>query len=141
MQDTWYGDYLISTDKSRLDLDTVCQFLSRSYWARTRSAETISQSIAQSVCYGVYHGSDQIGFARVVTDHSTVYYLCDVFIDERYRGKSIGKTLVEAIVEDFRDLMGMLVSTYAQDLYSRYGFVRVPERFMERKPGPFSKQR
>jgi len=78
-----FGNYLVSTDKSRLSLDTVSDYLiNRTYWAKNRTREQIEKSISNSMCFGVYDGERQIGFARVVTDYSVMYWLCDVFIDE-----------------------------------------------------------
>jgi GNAT superfamily N-acetyltransferase len=131
-----FGDYIISNDKSRLNLNTICDFLSRSYWANKRSMERIKKSITTSICFGVYHKDKQIGFARVVTDEATMYWLCDVFIDEDYTGQGIGKKMVEVIttMEDLRNLTGFLGTLDAHDLYEQYGFERDPDRFMKRIP-------
>src|ERR1700730_10747509 len=105
-----FQNYTISDDNSRLNFNTICGFLAQSYWANERHAETIRQSIEHSICYGVYHEGRQIAFARIVTDHTTVYWLCDVFIDDEYRGQGIGKKLIETITqsEQLRGLMGIL---------------------------------
>jgi GNAT superfamily N-acetyltransferase len=121
-----YGKYLISTEKSRLSLDTVYDFLAnRSYWANYRTREQIGKSIKNSICFGVYDEGIQVGFARVVTDYSVMYWLCDVFVDEKYRGTGIGKALMEFIVEhpDLKPLNGILATRDAQGLYQKYGFV------------------
>src|SRR5687767_6080964 len=78
--------FTISDDPTRLDLDTICDFLARSYWAEKRSRATIERSIKHSLNFGVYDGDRQVGFARVVTDYAVFAYLCDVFIHEEYRG-------------------------------------------------------
>lgn len=129
------GEWTISDDKSRLDLETVCGFLSRSYWADSRPEELTKIAVDNSICFGVYDGTRQIGFARVVTDGATVYYLCDVFIDEAYRGRGIGKALVETILqmEPMKNLNGILGTKDAHGLYESYGFVRDPDRFMRRR--------
>lgn len=111
----------------------IFNFLSRSYWASQRTKETINKSIDNSVCYGIYDGNTQIGFARIVTDWATIYYLCDLFIDENYRGHGLGKKLIEAIITDFPGVMGLLGTKDAHGLYEQYGFVRNTERFMVRK--------
>ena len=132
--EVWHREYLISDDKSLVDSDVVCDFLSKSYWANHRTPEVIRKSIDNSVCYGIYHGDNMIGFARVVTDWATVYYLCDVFIDENHRGRGLGKKLVEAIIADFPSMMGLLGTKDAHGLYEQYGFVRDTQRFMRRRP-------
>ncbi|MFD0675586.1 MULTISPECIES: GNAT family N-acetyltransferase [unclassified Paenibacillus] len=129
-------DLVISNDKSLLHLDTVFAFLSRSYWANKRSEERIRKSIENSICYGVYLNNRQIGFARVVTDGATMYYLCDVFIDEAYRGQSIGKKLIESIIksEELKDLTGILGTKDAHGLYKQYDFELDQEKMMRRMP-------
>ncbi|MCR8630624.1 GNAT family N-acetyltransferase [Paenibacillus radicis (ex Xue et al. 2023)] len=129
-------DLVISNDKSFLHLDTVFEFLSRSYWANKRSKERIRISIENSICYGVYINNRQVGFARVVTDGATMYYLCDVFIDEAYRGQSIGKKLIESIIksEELKDLTGILGTKDAHGLYKQYDFELDQEKMMRRTP-------
>lgn len=128
-------EFLVSDRKELLQLDRIAALLRDSYWAQNRPVEIIEASIANSICFGVYDKSVQIGFARVVTDLVTVYYLCDVIIDEAYRGRGLGKMLVEAITNDerFARLHGLLVTADAHGLYEQYGFVRDPERTLRRK--------
>jgi GNAT superfamily N-acetyltransferase len=131
-----FDDYIISDNKELLDIKTIKGFLARSYWANKRSEERTDKSIRNSDCYGVYHGNKQIGFARVVTDHATIFYLCDVFIDEEYRGKGIGKKLIESLItsEKLKDLMGLLGTQDAHELYKQYDFESDTDRFMKRRP-------
>lgn len=126
----------ISNDKTLLNFETIYGFLSRSYWASKRSKMKIDKSIENSVCYGVYHDSKQIGFARIVTDEATFYWLCDVIIDEEYRGLGIGKRLIETITssEEFKNLFGFLGTRDAHGLYNQYGFKQDPEKYMGRMP-------
>ena len=86
-----YGEYLISDNQEKIDLPTIKCFLARSYWANKRSEEIIEKSIHSSICYGIYKAEIQVGFARVVTDEATMFWLCDVFIHEDYRGQGLGK--------------------------------------------------
>ncbi|MFE5317266.1 GNAT family N-acetyltransferase [Paenibacillus sp. NPDC056579] len=136
MNDGPAGELRISDDKSLLHLDTVLGFLSRSYWASKRSKGRIMKSIDNSICYGAYIGDQQVAFARIVTDGATMYWLCDVFVDERYRGMNIGKKLIEAIVrsDELKDLMGILGTKDAHSLYEQYDFELDQERMMRRMP-------
>jgi GNAT superfamily N-acetyltransferase len=135
-----YEQYLISDDKSLLDIGAICGLLARTYWANKRSIEKIEESIQNSLCYGVYHNQKQIGFARVVTDRATIYYLCDVCIAEEYRGRGIGKRLIEAIVnsEELKGITGLLGTADAHELYAKYGFVRDTVKFMIKRPNTIS---
>src|SRR3954452_23303447 len=93
------GEYRITTDKTKLDLAMVHDFLSnRSYWAQGIPFDTVRQSVENSLCFGVFHQDKQIGFARVITDFATMAYLADVFIVEGHRGKSLSKWLMETII-------------------------------------------
>jgi GNAT superfamily N-acetyltransferase len=131
------GSLRISTDPVLLDLDVICGFLSRAYWARSRPRERIEASLRHSLVFGVYDGPRQVGLARIVTDYATFAWLCDVFVDEGYRGRGIGKWLMETIVTH-PDLQGLkrilLVTDDAHGLYSQYGFTPLahPEGWMER---------
>jgi GNAT superfamily N-acetyltransferase len=130
-----YNNYLISNNKNLLSLERIHEFLSRSYWAGHRSKETIAQSIKNSECFGIYLGNDQVGFARIVTDYSVMYWLCDVFIDENHRKQGLGKKLMETIVnhEELKDLTGILGTLDAHALYEKFGFVKDAKRFMGRR--------
>jgi len=127
-----YEPFLFSDDKSLINMETVLKFLSTSHWANQRPAEKIQQSIQNSVCFGIYDNKRQVGFARVVTDGATIYYLCDVFIDEEYRGRGLGKKLVELITKEFEGISGILRTLDAHNLYEQYGFIKDSERFMSR---------
>lgn len=131
-----FDEFLISTEKALLNKEMIYAFLARSYWANKRPIETINKTIENSICFGVYHGSRQIGFARVVTDEAVVFWLGDVFIDEEYRGKGIGKKLIETIVnyEKIKGLSGVLGTADAHGLYEQYGYVKEPEKLMVRRP-------
>lgn len=117
--------YLLSTDKSKLQIDTICNFLSRTHWAYNRKHETIIKSIENSLCYGIYYKNRQIAFARVVTDYATYAYLCDVFVDEEYRGRGLSKWMMSCIMEhpDLSALRRFILSTKdAHGLYEKFGF-------------------
>lgn len=135
--------YLISTDPTRLDLVAVHAYLARSYWAAGIPFEVVRRAAEHSFCFGVYHGGEQIGFARVITDRATFGYLADVYVLQEHRGMGIGKWLVETVLAH-PDLQGlrrfMLVTRDAAGLYTRYGF-QPPEEpsgiLQIRKPNPY----
>jgi len=118
------GDCVISDDKSLLQPERINAMLAATYWADKRPAEVTQNAIDNSVCFGVYCNDMQIGFARCVTDFATTYYLCDVVVDEEYRGNGVGKALVEYITgyKNFPHLIGLLWTRDAHGLYAQYGF-------------------
>ncbi len=135
-----HGNLTISTDPSRLDLDAMYEMLTRAYWAKGRTKEVIARYVQFSLVFGVYEGTRQIGLARVVTDYTTFAWLCDVFVHEDYRGKGIGKWLMESILShpDLQGLRRFLLATSdAHGLYSQYGFqaLKEPEKWMEKFNG------
>lgn len=130
--------FVVSTDRSRLDIDAVHRFLvEESYWARERTIEQTSTAIENSICFGLYVGEKQVGFARVVSDKATFAYLGDVFILEEYRGRGLSKWLMQVIV-DHPELQGLrrwvLATQDAHGLYEQFGFgpLKFPERWMEK---------
>ncbi len=134
-------EYVVSSDKSRLDLAIVHEWLSdESYWAQGRTREAVERSVENSVVFGAYCGGEQVGFARAVTDGATFAWLCDVFVSPAHRGRGVGKLLVRAAAEhaDRCGLRIMVLATRdAQGLYERYGdfhAVECPERWMVRRP-------
>ena len=128
---------LISTDPGLLNVDAICDFLSRAYWAQNRPREIIKLSLRHSLVFGIYDGSRQVGLARIVTDYATFAWLCDVFVHEDYRGKGVGKWLIATVISHpgFQDLRRIALATRdAHGLYSQFGFTSMnnPERWMER---------
>lgn len=120
-----HQEFLLSTDKTKLQIDTIHSFLQRSHWAANRPLATIVKSIEHSLCYGIYRNSAQLGFARLVTDYSTYAYLCDVFIDEKYRGRGLSKWMMSCIMEnpDLSQLRRFTLATKdAHGLYEKFGF-------------------
>ena len=117
--------YLISTDPSKLDVGQIHEFLTTSYWAAGISRAAVQKAIQNSLCFGIYCGSLQIGFARVITDHVRIGYLADVFILEPYRGRGLCKWLMECIMAhpELQKLTKWLLATKdAHGLYEKYGF-------------------
>lgn len=131
---------LISTDPARLDLDAMTEMLSRAYWAQGRTRAMIARYVEHSLVFGIYDGEKQIGLARIVSDYTTFAWLCDVFIHEDYRGRGIGKWLMETIIShpELQGLRRFLLATRdAHGLYAQYGFkpLASPERWMEKFNG------
>lgn len=116
---------VVSTDQGLLDLDLIHGFLSQSYWARGIPRALVERAVRNSLCFGLYEGERQVGFARVVTDQATFAYLADVFVIESHRGRGLAKALVAAVVAEPR-LQGlrrwMLATRDAHSLYARFGF-------------------
>jgi GNAT superfamily N-acetyltransferase len=131
------GEFLISTDPSRLNLDVIHRFLTNCYWAKGIPRDVVARSIEHSLCFGVYDGSGaQVGFARVVSDFATVAYLGDVFVLERHRGRGLSKWMMECVTQHpaLQNLRRwILVTRDAHRLYSQFGFtpVKAPESYME----------
>jgi len=141
LETTRHG-FTISTDRQRLDIESIHAYLTRSYWAEGISAALVAKSIRGSLCFGLYDASaEQIGFARVITDGATFAYLCDVYVLESARGQGLGVWLIETVMQH-PDLAGlrrsMLVTRDAHSLYARFGFTpsKPPDRIMEiARPG------
>ncbi|OLE54359.1 MAG: GNAT family N-acetyltransferase [Acidobacteria bacterium 13_1_20CM_3_53_8] len=132
------GEYLISTEPARLDIEFIHNYLStQTYWATGRPLNVVKRSIENSLPFGLYHEEKQIGFGRVVTDYATFAWIADVFVLDEYRGQGLGKWLMEAMVSH-PDLQGfrrwVLATKDAHGLYHRFGFMELkrPERWMER---------
>ena len=131
------GDYLVSTDPARLDLDAVHTFLTNdSYWANGISRGRFDAAVEHSLPFGVYRDDEQVGFARVITDFSTFAYLADVFVHEAHRGNGASKALLEGLFAhpDLACIRRWMLGTKdAHLLYAKFGFVRLedPARWME----------
>ena len=131
-------NYSISDDKASLDVKTIHGFLRNSYWNKGIPIELVQKSIENSFCIGVYYNTEQIGFARVVTDFAINAYLADVFILEEHRGKGLSKQMMDFIFEhpQLQNIKAWrLLTADAHGLYAKYGFKapKFPERVMERK--------
>jgi GNAT superfamily N-acetyltransferase len=131
------GEFLVSTDPARLDLDVVHNFLTNCYWAKGIPRETVARSIEHSLCFGIYDGSSaQVGFARVVSDFATVAYLGDVFVLESHRGRGLSKFMMQCIMQH-PALQGfrrwILLTRDAHGLYERFGFtpLKSADMYME----------
>lgn len=130
------GDYVISTDKARIDVKAVHAFLASTYWSPEIPESVVRRGIAGALCFGIYHGANQVGFARVITDCATYAYLSDVFVLEAHRGRGLAKWMMEVIMAhpSLQGLRRFALSTRdARTLYEQFGFETVanPHRQME----------
>lgn len=137
------GPFAVSTDRGRIDLDVVHGFLTECYWAKGIPREVVARSIENSLCFGVYAEGKQVGFARVISDYATYAYIGDVFVVECFRGRGLGKWLMECIMQHPR-LQGLrrwsLVTSDAHGLYAQFGFdpLKKPQNYMElHRPGVY----
>jgi N-acetylglutamate synthase-like GNAT family acetyltransferase len=132
-----FGDFIITTDKSKLDIVAIHDFLSKhSGWSNNIPFERVKTSIDNSLNFGLFHKGKQIGFARVISDYSTIAYLGDIYVLDNYRGQGLSKKLMD-VVMGHPDLQGLrrwiLLTSTADWLYAKYGFRKVPkpEIYME----------
>ena len=140
MAEVWErGEYVISDDRARVDVDVVHQFLRTAYWAGEHlPRDIVERSIENSLTCGVYHGGEQVGGARVVTDYATFAYVADVFVLEEHRGKGLGVWLMECIAQHPRlqNLRRWMLGTRdAHTLYEKTGWARIKpddDRWMEK---------
>ena|SRR5919206_953875 len=129
--------FIISTDKTKLDIPFIHHFLTSSYWAEGIPVEVVQKSIEGSLCFGIYKGMQQVGFARVITDEATFAYLADVFIAPDFRKKGLSKWLMQIIMA-YPSLQGlrriMLATRDAHGLYQQFGFTNInnPEPWMQK---------
>lgn len=129
--------FLISTDKRKLDIDSIHEFLStKAYWSLNIPKETVRKSIENSLCFGLYDGEKQVGFARVISDFATIAYLGDVYVLEQYRGHGLSKWLMETVMSH-PQLQGLrrwiLLTGDAHGLYRKFGWTDIadPSLWME----------
>jgi len=124
------GGFSISTEPERLDRSLIREFLADSYWARGIPREVVDRSIEGALCFGIYEGRAQVGFARVITDRATFAYLADVFVLESHRGRGLAVWLMEVIME-YPDLRGLrrwiLMTRDAHGLYRKFGFREIAD--------------
>ena len=131
-------NYLISTDKRKLQIKVIHNFLTNSYWDKGCSLEVVQKKIRNSYCYGIYHNKKQIGFCRIISDFITFSYLLDVFVIEEYRGRGLSKWLMKCVMKQpalSKTKSWMLKTADAHGLYKKFGFkvVSDPEVIMEKK--------
>ncbi len=127
----------VSTDKSKLDVPFIQNFLKDIYWAAGRTMEEVQTTIDSSFCFGIYLNDKQIGFCRVITDYVVFAYVMDVFIDENHRGKGYSSILINAMMNEpkLQEVkIWRLATSDAHFLYEKFGFKNLahPEKMMER---------
>ncbi len=131
-------DYRIVEGAENMKLEDVVRLLRMTYWADKRPVEVIEKAMQNSACFGVrVEGVDALaGFARVISDDATAFYLCDVIVDPAFRGQGLGKALVSHVVSRpaYAHLRGFLITRDAQGLYRPFGFEVVNDRVMVRPP-------
>ena len=123
-------NYRISDIYDEMDVAAVHAFLTRSYWAKSISLNTVDRAMQNSLCFGVFYQDQQVGFARVISDYATFAYLADVYILEPHRGKGLSKELTKTVLEHpkLQGLRRMLLATSdAHGLYAKFGFSEVEE--------------
>ena len=130
------GEFELTTDRSKMQIEVIHNFLRKSYWASKRSEDLIRRSIEHSLPFGIFVGQRQIAFARAITDYATFAWIADVFIDDDFRGKGLGKWLIDSMLRH-PELQAMrrwvLATKDAHSLYAMFGFTLLnkPERWME----------
>ena len=131
-------NYRIVDGPDKMKLEDIVRLLRMTYWADKRPIEKIEKSVRNSSCYGLYlEDSDKlVGFARVISDYATAYYLCDVIIDTEYQHQGLGTALVSYInsLPEFSGLRGFLITRNAHGLYRKFGFEVVNDRVMLKEP-------
>ena len=131
-------DYRIVEGAENMALEDVVRLLRTTYWAGDRPAETVERSMRNSACFGLClpDSGELVGFARVISDLATTFYLCDVVVDPACRGRGLGKALVGHILSHptLAGLRGFLITRDAHGLYRPYGFEVVNDRIMVRPP-------
>lgn len=132
-----FDNFTITTDKSKMDIDAIHDFLSNySGWSNGIPFDRVKTSIDNSLNFGLFHNHSQIGFARVISDFSTIAYLGDIYVLDNYRGQGLSKKLMKAVMEH-PNLQGLrrwiLLTSTADWLYEKYGFKKLPkpEIYME----------
>lgn len=128
---------IVSTDKNKLNVPYIQNFLKDVYWASGRTLEEVQSTIDHSFCFGIYLDDQQIGFARVITDYVIFAYVMDVFIDEKHRGKGYSSILIDAMIKEpqlQKVRIWRLATSDAHFLYEKFGFKLLahPEKMMER---------
>ena len=135
---TRFKEFEINDDKGLLQLDAIHAMLKDAYWCKGVPKAVVAKAMENSLCFGIYKGTEQVGYARVVTDGATFAWLCDVIIDEKIRAHGLGKAMMDFVMShpSLKNLRRICLSTKdAHELYKRYGFkaTETPQNWMEIK--------
>jgi GNAT superfamily N-acetyltransferase len=136
--DFYKDGFRISTDLEKQDLRAVYEFLStQAYWCLNIPFERVKRAAEHSLNFGLFDPEGrQIGYARIISDMSTIAYLGDVYVLPEWRGHGLSKWLIATIMQH-PELQGMrrwlLATRDAHGLYEQFGWkvVAHPERWME----------
>jgi GNAT superfamily N-acetyltransferase len=121
----WHkGDYLITDDTSKVQLDVVHRLLAATYWGGRRPRDVVERMVAGSLCFSLYHGPKQIGFGRAVTDGATFTWVADIVVEPEFRGAGLGHWVMECLVAHpaIKGTQMVLQTRDAQGLYEKFGF-------------------
>lgn len=121
----WRKDeYLITDDRSKVQLEVVHRLLAATYWGDRRPREIVDRMVAGSICFSLYHGSKQIGFGRAVTDSTTFTWVADIVVEPEFRGAGLGKWMMECLLKHpaIKGTQLVLQTRDAQGLYEQFGF-------------------
>jgi hypothetical protein len=137
MSEIVFRDYIISSEIGRVDWERVQSWLAGCYWSPGISLERVKKGAENSaLVLGAYCGTEQVGFLRVVSDKSRFAYICDVWIEEKHRGKGLANALVQCALDhpDFATVSWLLATLDAHAVYAKVGFqsLQNPERWMSR---------
>lgn len=133
-----FKEFEISDDKNLLQIEQIHSFLKEAYWCKGIPLKTLQSAVESSLCFGVYKNKNQVAFARVITDAVTFAWICDVIVDEKYRGQGIGKEMIQFVMAHPK-LKGLrricLATKDAHQLYKQFGFhvTETPQNWMEIK--------
>ena len=118
------NEYLVTDDRSKVQLEVVHRLLAATYWGDRRPREIVDRMVAGSICFSLYHGSKQIGFGRAVTDSTTFTWVADIVVEPEFRGAGLGKWIMECLLEHpaIKGTQLVLQTRDAQGLYEQFGF-------------------
>lgn len=127
-----HGEYTLTDDSKRADIDVIHGLLRETYWAATRSRELVALSVTNSLCFSIFHSGRQVGVARVLTDHGATSYLCDVVLTAGHRDRGLGTWVMERILDHpaVRKTRVLLITRDAQAFYRKFGFGTHPYECM-----------
>ncbi len=130
--------YRITDNKDEMDIDAIHRYLTHSYWAKGVPKSVVIKAFDNSLCFAVIVENDnnkteQVGFARLITDYATFAYLADVYILKEHRGRGLSKLMMKQIINhpQLQGLRRMMLATRdAHGLYKQFGFTEVTEQKM-----------